>query len=134
MAEEHITKKKKPNFWRRDWHKKIRYGAHKTKNARVWRAAKGRQNKIRLGKAGHAKRPRIGYGEHGDLKGKVAGYIPIMINCFNDFKNLKKGDGVILANVGKKKREEMLKICKDKGFVVLNKYKKESKTEVENKK
>lgn len=127
MAEENTTKKKKPNFWRRDWHKKIRYGSHKTKNGRVWRAAKGRQNKIRLGNAGYSKRPRIGYGEHGALRGKVEGYTPIMINCLNDFNGLNKGAGVVLANVGKKKREEMLKICKDKGFVVLNKYKKELK-------
>lgn len=127
MAEENVTKKKKPNFWRRDWHKKIRYGKHKTKNGRVWRAAKGRQNKIRLGMAGHAKRPKVGYGQNNEFKGKVEGYVPVMIYSMNDFENLKKGVGVILANVGKKKREEMLKVCKDKGFIVLNKYKENKK-------
>lgn len=127
MAEETIAKKKKPNFWRRDWHKKIRYGKHKTKNGRVWRAAKGRQNKVRLGKAGHAKRPKVGYGQHSELKGKVAGYTPVMIYSMNDLENIKKGTGVMLANVGKKKREEMLKVCKDKGYIVLNKYKESKK-------
>ena len=123
MAEDTAPKKKKPNFWRRDWHKKIRYGKHKTKNGRVWRAAKGRQNKIRLGKAGYAKRPKVGYGQHNELKGQIAGHAPIMISSMKDLENLKKGEGVVLANFGKKKREEILKVCKDKGFIVLNKYK-----------
>lgn len=122
MAEE-LTKKKKPNFWRRDWHKKVRYGMHKTKNGRVWRAAKGRQNKVRLGKAGHSKRPKIGYGQHNEFKGKIEGFVPIFISSMSDLDNVKKGEGVILANFGKKKREEIMKVCKDKGFVVLNKYK-----------
>ena len=39
--------RKKPKFFRRDWHKKIKLGSTVKKN-RKWRGAKGRQNKIRL--------------------------------------------------------------------------------------
>lgn len=127
MASENVEKKKKPNFWRRDWHKKIKLGKHATKNKRKWRAAKGRQNKIRLGEKGYPKRPRIGYGEHSEIKGRIDGYNYTKITHIKEVENLKKGDAVLLSAFGTKKRKEIIALCEKKGLVVLNKYLKEKK-------
>ncbi len=123
MVEE---KKKKPTFLRRDWQKKIKFGKTVKKN-RKWRAAKGRQNKIRLGVKGYSARPKIGYSENNAIKNKINGCKPNFVTNLKELNLLDKGSAVIIADVGTKKRTEMLKICSEKGLVVLNKYKKTEK-------
>ena len=119
MTEE---KRNKPTFLRRDWHKKIKFGKT-VKKKRVWRAAKGRQNKIRLSVKGYSKRPKIGYGANKKIKNTLNGYNPITVSNINEINLLKKGDAIIISSVGMKKRKEMLNAANEKGLIILNKYK-----------
>lgn len=123
MAEEKkSTRRKKPSFIRRDWHKKIRLGST-IKKKRKWRAAKGRQNKIRLNRKGYAKRPRIGWGSAKEIKNKVQGLIPLRVENLNDLKGAKRGQGIIIASVGKKKRQTIISKAGEMKLEILNKYK-----------
>lgn len=121
MTEE-INKKNKPKFLRRDWHKKDKFGKSIKKN-RKWRAAKGRQNKIRLGQRGYAQRPKPGFGENNLIKGKIQNLIPVKIENVKQLEEIKKGQGVIIASVGKKKKEKIIDACNKKKLTILNKYK-----------
>lgn len=119
MAEE---KRKKPTFLRRDWQKKIKFGKTVKKN-RKWRAAKGRQNKIRLSVKGYSKRPKIGYGESRTLRHLHGEHKPTYVSNVKDLSLLAKGSGIIITKVGEKKKKEILKVANEKGLVILNKYK-----------
>jgi len=116
------TKKRKPLFLRRDWYKKIKLGKG-IKKKQKWRAAKGRQNKTRLGRKGYGTRPKIGYGESIEIKNKVQGLIPVRVENIADLEKVGAGQGVIIANVGKKKRTEIMEKAKEKKLTILNKYK-----------
>jgi len=48
----------------------------------------------------------------------------IRVENVSDLKSLKKGQGVMIGRVGKKKREEILIEAKKIGVKILNKYKK----------
>jgi len=123
MTEENtITKRKKPSFLRRDWYKKIKFGKGVKKNQK-WRAAKGRQNKTRLGLRGYGVRPKVGYGEENEQKNTVNGHNPIIIQNCKDLETLKSGSGILIANVGLKKRKEIIAKANEKKLVILNKYK-----------
>ena len=101
------NKKKKPQFLRKDWHKKIKLGSTVKKN-RKWRKAKGIQNKIRLNMKGHSKKPRIGYGQDNSIKGLVNGESFKTIRTPKDLDSLKKGDSIIIGSIGLKKRKQIL--------------------------
>jgi ribosomal protein L32E len=127
MAEENTqSKRKKPLFLRRDWYKKIKFGKGSRKNQK-WRAAKGRQNKTRLGRKGYGKRPKVGYGENTTLKNQVNGHDPIRIETVNDMANLKSGQGILIASVGKKKKQEIIAKANEMKLVILNKYRENKK-------
>ncbi|MDD4563287.1 MAG: eL32 family ribosomal protein [Candidatus Nanoarchaeia archaeon] len=123
MEEKVVSKKKKPTFLRTDWHKKIKFGKTVKKN-RKWRAAKGRHNKIRLGHKGHPKRPRIGYGQNKALIPQI-----IRVENLTQLNSLKKGQEIILANIGKKKKIQLIEESNKKGLIILNKPK-EKKNEL----
>ena len=121
-----VTKRKVPNFLRKDWHKKIKLGST-VKKKRKWRAAKGIQNKIRLGIRGHAARPKIGYSQPSELKGKIEGQDFVRVENVKQLESLKKGSAIIVASVGKKKKAEITESAKKAGITILNKYKAEKK-------
>jgi ribosomal protein L32E len=122
MAEEKKpTKRKVPTFLRNDWHKKIKLG-RTVKKKRKWRGAKGRQNKIRLGKAGHPPRPKIGYSQPSSIRGKIEGENFTKVENLKQLAVLKKGDSIIVASIGAKKKKLILDEAKKKDIKVLNKY------------
>ena len=121
MAGEKITStRKKPKFLRQTWHKKIKLGKT-VKKKRKWRAAKGRQSKIRLSRAGRARKPKIGWGIQ-DKKNIL------VIRALKQFEDLKDKE-IIIGKVGKKKRKELIKKANEMKIKILNKYKKKSKKE-----
>ena len=121
MAEEKkTTTRKKPKFLRTDWHKKIRLGRGVKKNQK-WHGAKGRQNKFRLGRKGRAQRPKVGWGAMNDTKGYVSGMEAVRVENVKALEGLK-GVGIIVGNVGKKKRMEIIKKAEEMKLVVLNRY------------
>ncbi|MCK5449827.1 50S ribosomal protein L32e [Candidatus Pacearchaeota archaeon] len=115
------TKRSKPKFLRTDWHKHIKLGKT-VKKARKWRGAKGRHNKLRLNRKGHPQRPKIGWGAEGETKGFVGGVEAVRVENLNMLNSLKKGIGIIIGSIGKKKRETIIAKAEEMKIKVLNKY------------
>ena len=117
MAEEKksITKRKKPRFLRRDWHKKIKLGSTVKKN-RKWRGAKGRHNKLRLNRKGYPRRPKIGWslGSREEI---------VRVMNVDGLANVDKGSGIVIGAVGLRKRKEIIAKANELKIKVLNKYK-----------
>jgi len=111
--------KEKPKFVRKDWHKKIKLGS-KVKKNRKWRAAVGIHNKIRLGVKGHSKRPKIGYSKSNPRR-------IIYVNNLNDLRLVEKDNEIIIAKIGKKKRESIIEEANKMKIKILNKYSKREK-------
>ena len=116
MVEKATSTRKKPKFLRQTWHKKIKLGKGVKKKLK-WRAAKGRQSKIRLSRAGRARRPKIGWGSQ-DKKELV------VIRNLKQLEDLKEKE-IIIGKVGKKKRKELIKKANEMKMKILNKYPKE---------
>ena len=120
MAEEKKTvARKKPKFLRTDWHKKIKLGMGVKKNLK-WHGAKGRQNKLRLGRKGRMQRPKVGWGAE-----RVA-------EDFVRVENLKDLEGIkvkkiVIGRVGARKRKEIIKKANEMKVKILNRYKVEGK-------
>jgi large subunit ribosomal protein L32e len=112
----------KPKFLRNDWHKKIKLGRG-VKNNRKWRAGRGIQSKVRLNRKGHPDRPRIGWGADNSVKNKVAGLEAVRVENLSGLKNMKSSQGIIIANVGMRKRKEIIKAANEKKIKILNRYK-----------
>ena len=103
-----MEKRKKPRFLRKDWHKCIRLGG--AKKNRVWRKQKGRHGKLRQKWKSHTKMPSIGYGSPNEIRGKIMGMNPVMVNNMNDLMNVGKDQiAIISGKVGMKKKVEMAK-------------------------
>jgi ribosomal protein L32E len=118
--------RKKPKFLRKDWHKHIKLGKT-VKKVRKWRAAKGRQNKIRLGVKGHQARPKVGWCADSKTKGFVKGMEAVRIENMKELEAVNKGQGVIIGSVGKKKKMELIAKANEMKITILNKYKKAEK-------
>ncbi len=116
------TKRKKPKFLRTDWHKKIRLGRGVKKNQK-WHGAKGRQNKLRLNRKGHSRRPKIGWGSARGGREQVSDFRVMNVG---DLASVKKGSGIIIGAVGMKKRKEIIAKANEMGVKILNKYKREA--------
>ena len=117
------TKRKKPKFLRTDWHKKIRLGKGVKKNLK-WHGAKGRQNKLRLGRKGRMQRPKVGWGACAESKNQVLGVDAVRVENLKELESVKVGTGVIIGKVGTKKKAEIIKKAGEMKLKVLNRYKK----------
>lgn len=124
MAEEKktIAKRNKPKFLRTDWHKKIKLGKTVKKN-RKWKGAKGRHNKFRLCRKGRGQRPKIGWGVDSSVKNFIEGIKAIVVENIKGVEDVKKGQGIIIAKVGAKKRAEIIAKANEMKIKILNKYK-----------
>ena len=125
----------------------VRWDSFKLKRLGTkWRRPRGRHNKQRLrrkreklierieeGKikhkymealinAAYGKLPCIGRKKPNEERGKINGLIPRRIFNLKDLEGIdKEKEGVIIASqVGKKKREIILKYCQENGIKVLN--------------
>ena len=122
-TEKKTTTRKKPKFLRTDWHKKIRLGKGVKKNQK-WHGAKGRQNKLRLNLKGRMQRPKIGWGAEGTTKGFVEGMEVIRVENVKEMEAVKKGQGAVIASIGKKKKNEIIAKANEMKVTILNKYRK----------
>ncbi len=123
--QEKITNRKKPKFFRRDWHKKIKLGSTVKKN-RKWRGAKGRQNKIRLNRKGYSTRPKVGWGNNSSLRGLIKDLKPVRVENLKDLDKIGKDQGIIVGRIGKKKRELIISEAKKMKIAILNRYREDS--------
>ncbi|RMD45509.1 50S ribosomal protein L32e [Candidatus Pacearchaeota archaeon] len=114
-----MNSRKKPKFLRKEWHKKIKLG-RTIKKKRKWRASRGSQGKVRLGRKGHAKRPKIGWGAKKDERGKIGGKEVVRVSNILELEGVKKGCAVIFSKVGKKKKESLIARARELKIEVLN--------------
>jgi large subunit ribosomal protein L32e len=115
------TKRKKPKFIRSTWHKMHKLGM-KVKKKRKWRHAIGRHNKIRLKNRGRDTKPSTGWMAAKETRGTVKGFEPVTVNNLKELESVKKGQAVIIARVGKKKKMEIVKKANEMKLTILNRY------------
>jgi len=114
----HDVKKRKPKFQRQDVNKKKRLS-----NNSGWRAPKGSQSKMRLGKRGHPSKVNLGYGSPSKIKGLLRnGLVISLVSNVSDLEKLDKKNHVcvIRSGVGAKKRLEIISKAKEAGIIVYN--------------
>lgn len=111
--------RKKPSFKRQHWYRYFRLGKT-VKRKRKWRALHGGDSKMRLQIRGKAATPSIGWGSEKINRGKVAGLYPTRIENMNQLLNMKKGESIIIASIGKKKRMTLIEEANKKGIKILN--------------
>ena len=82
----------------------------KLKNA--WRRPKGLHNKLRLNKAGHQKKPSIGYKKPVTEK-------PLLVKNLKDLNNIKS-NFILASTIGTKKKIEIIKKAQEQKLQILN--------------
>jgi large subunit ribosomal protein L32e len=109
-------KSKKPGFIRQDAHKKERL-------KKKWRKPRGLQSKIRLGVAGKARAVSQGYRSPKKVRGlHKSGLQQSLIRTISDLDSLspKVNCLIISTTLGNKKKIEVMKQAKQKGFEIAN--------------
>lgn len=106
-------------FLRTSWRQKSKLGKGRIKKQK-WRKARGRHNKIREKRKGRARQVEIGYRTRTEERGRIEGKIPLFIKNLKEAENVKKGDIVIIARIGMRKRLEIEKMIEQKSAKVLN--------------
>ena len=101
-------------FLRRIYNRYHKLGKKKGKN-RVWRKPKGRDNKMREKRRGYAPVVSVGYRKKKSEKEEIP-----VIRSINDISKISKGQKIILGNVGRKKKIELLKMMEEKGIIIKN--------------
>lgn len=115
-----LIKSRKPRFLRKDWHKISNLGLRR-KNKQVWRKAKGRHNKLREKKKSHGKNPSIGYRSPRLIRGSINGLMPVLVKNVQDLKKVGKENIAVIANIGLKKKIEVVKKAEEmKISIMLN--------------
>ena len=109
-------KKRKPKFLRQEFGKLKRL-------KEKWRRPRGIDSKKRVGKRGKGKLPKIGYKKPENLRHlHPSGYRPILIHNVKELENLdpKKEAIVIASAVGRRKRNDIIRIANEKKIAILN--------------
>ena len=106
-------KRKKPDFVRQDFHKKIL--------RKKWKKPRGLHSKVRLMVKGKPRRISTGFRAPKKVRGlDRSGLKLILVKSLKDITKIEKEGAVIGSYVGLRKRQELLKKLKDMGVKVLN--------------
>ncbi len=111
----HISAKK-PKFLRQQ------YGMVK-RLAKVWRKPKGIDSKLKVEKRGQGHLVKVGYKKPESIRGiHPSGYWTVAINNLKELENINKDiqAAVISSQVGRKKRNEIIKKANELNIVILN--------------
>lgn len=106
-------------FLRRDFLRYSKIGKNR-KKIQKWRKPKGRHNKMREKRKGYPATVSIGYRKKSEESGKIKGHDPVRIFNMNDLEGIGKGQAVIIAKVGAKKKIDIIKKAQDKKITILN--------------
>jgi large subunit ribosomal protein L32e len=106
-------------FIRRNWTKASRLGK-KRKTKQVWRAAKGRHNKVREKRKGYPIKVMIGFKQEKKERNLMKNKKPILVKNLKELEKIEKGEIAIIGKIGNKKRIELAKKAKEKGISVYN--------------
>jgi len=95
----------------------------KFRNQESWRKPKGKDNKMRLQKKGYPPIVKVGYRNPSIIRGlHPSGLVPVVVSSAKELERLdpKKHVVYISSTVGLKKRLELERAAKEKGFKVAN--------------
>lgn len=101
-------------FLRRNWNKYSKLGKRKKKK-QVWRKPRGRDNKIREKRKGCPKFVSIGYKKNNSERKKIK-----TIKNIEDLEKKEKNEILVLGNMGKRKKIEIVKKAKEKKIIFQN--------------
>ena len=103
-----MIKKKKPKFIRRNWNKYKRLGL-RNKKKQKWQRPRGKHSKMRKRRKGYPARVGPGYRNPVEVRGTVLGLNPVLVKNVNDLIKVGENEIAIIAHVGKKNRNAILK-------------------------
>jgi len=106
-------------FIRRSHDRYSKIGLRRKKKQK-WKKPTGRHNKMREKKRGYPPVVSIGYSSNKKEKGLIEGKIRIIIRNVNDLKRMGENETVIIGNIGKKKKLDIVKIAEEKKIKILN--------------
>jgi len=106
-------------FLRRTWKRYSKLG-RKRKKKQVWRRPTGRDNKMREKIKGHPPIVEIGYKKDKKLRGTIKNKYPKVIKNIKELDKVGKNHIVIVGNIGKKKKIEIVKRAKEKKIKIHN--------------
>jgi large subunit ribosomal protein L32e len=106
-----------PKFLRRITKRYSKLGKGRKKK-QVWRRPKGRDNKMREKRKGYPARVSVGYRTAKKTKGLIEESVPVIVRNIRDLEKLGEKQIIILGNVGKKKKIEILKKAEEKKMKV----------------
>ncbi len=106
---------KNPHFLRSDAHKKVRIKTG-------WRKPNGHHNKMRLSLRGYRQKVRIGFGTPASLRNyEISGLRKVIVrNMAELLKTDPKKDLAVIANIGMKKKLELVKEAIKKKITLSN--------------
>jgi large subunit ribosomal protein L32e len=85
-----------------------------------WRRPRGKSNKVRLGRAGYAVVPKVGFKTPRTQAHRVQGLIPKLVHNLRELESLGKENAAILARVGARKKLDMIKKADELKIKILN--------------
>ena len=101
-------------FLRRTWSRYSKLGKGRKKKQK-WKKPTGRHNKMRWKRRGYPAVVSIGYQKDKDSRKKI-----LIIRNLKDLDSVKKGYIIVMGNVGKKKKIEILEKAKEKKIKFQN--------------
>ncbi len=102
------------DFRRQDYHRYKKLG-------KKWRKPKGRQSKLRRGKAGNSPKPSIGFRTERKDRYKISGKLPVVVNNINDLKKITEEKvAVISGKIGLRKLSVILKEAEKRKIAIVN--------------
>ena len=105
-----------PKFRRQEWFRFVRLGER-------WRRPRGRDSKMRLGRKGKPPVVSIGYRGPKSVRGlHPSGLVESLVKSPQEVGRVDAGKQAIriAAGVGKRKREKILALARERGIKVLN--------------
>ncbi len=111
-------KRKKPEFLRWLWWKFAKF-----QNNLKWKRPRGKDNKMRLKLKGYPPLVSVSYSMPSDLRFlHPSGLVPVTVSSVKDLEKLDPSKHIVYisSTVGLKKRIELVKLAKEKGFKVAN--------------
>jgi len=108
---------KRPKFLRQDYHHRVKVQDD------VWRAPKGGQSKMRQKKRGHRASVRVGYRGPAEVRGlHRSGAKFVYVNNLSDINKIHPAHeiAILSANLGARKRHEILKLAIEKKIPFAN--------------